>query len=152
MSFCKRSTEPSVVLARAIAKLAHHGQQDKRGYDCFTGHVRPVAQSVRADAIEVAYLHDVIEDSWLEASDLLDLGVSKDVVYSVVLLTRKESQTYKEYIETLIKSNDSVACHVKIADVGHHLQHKAYIEQSLIERYEKTMKFLAKASERRFYD
>lgn len=102
-----------------IAKKYHAGQVDKGGQD-YINH--PVAVASRVDTeLEkcVALLHDVIEDTELTANDLLKLGVPKEVVDVVEVLTHKKDEPYSDYI--LRVSKNPIARRVKIADLEHNM-------------------------------
>lgn len=82
-----------VEAARALAWMAHHDQQDKAGRPYFE-HVERVANRVIEmtgldDAMTVAYLHDVVEDTFLTLNGLLALGFSGVVVDGVESVTRR---------------------------------------------------------------
>ena len=88
----------------------------------------------------VAYLHDVVEDSDVELSDL-NAFFSGDVVADVDTLTRREGETYFAYIDR-VRSGSDTARRVKLADIEDHLARsarpdmRAAIGPSLIRRYE----------------
>tara|TARA_R100000655_G_scaffold71369_3_gene109761 strand:+ start:93 stop:641 length:549 start_codon:yes stop_codon:yes gene_type:complete len=81
---------------------------------------------------------------------LLQLGHEPDnllfnvdlIVDAVQILTRKKSMTYFQYINYIKKSGNKDAIDVKVADIEHHLETKANIPSSLIERYEKALDIL----------
>lgn len=77
------------------------------GQKCQNGHRQTV----------IALLHDVIEDSEYEFSDLLDEGFSQDIIESLKLLTRPRDMRYEIYIDRLLKSNDIDAIMVKKYDL-----------------------------------
>lgn len=98
-----------------IAAAAHSYQKDKVG-SAFISH--PLRVSMKCKSIEakiVALLHDVIEDTKIDANYLIDNGFPKEIVDIVVILTRKKGEQYSEYIDR-IKSN-SIAREVKIYDL-----------------------------------
>jgi len=81
-----------IELAKKVAIIAHSGQFRKGTHDPYVYHVFSVAERVRdlgGDDVSVAaaYLHDVIEDTFVTADDLLDIGIPKDVVDVVIELT-----------------------------------------------------------------
>jgi len=108
------------MICAALAVAVHAGQfrRDKKT-DYYEGHVKKVAQqfSVENEWREhcAAQLHDVIEDSNTTEQDLLNLGVDKEVIAAVVVLTKNKGQDYTEYIKK-VKSN-KIARRVKIADI-----------------------------------
>jgi hypothetical protein len=80
--------------ARTLAIAAHEGQFDKAGAPYWT-HPERVARRLRElypdapdEAVAVAWLHDVVEDTDWTAPGLRDVGFSDAVVDAVVLLTR----------------------------------------------------------------
>ncbi|MDQ9887923.1 guanosine-3',5'-bis(diphosphate) 3'-pyrophosphohydrolase, partial [Acinetobacter pittii] len=68
----------------------------------------------------VAYLHDVIEDTWATTGDLKNAGFSDEIIEAVKLLTRDKDMDYEKYIENLCKN--PVAKTVKLADLEHNSQ------------------------------
>jgi (p)ppGpp synthase/HD superfamily hydrolase len=120
--------DPSIAQSTAyqIAMQAHSGQFRRDGVTPYFDHVAKVGMRVlelyptgthhtRAILWEVSLLHDVLEDSDLTATDLLKLGISREVVNSVVLLTKPPGQSYADYIEAI--KSDRIAKKVKIADM-----------------------------------
>ena len=69
------------------------------------------------DLTVVALLHDVIEDTDFNASDLRKLGFTPTQVEAVVAMTRKKDEQYLDFIKR-VKAND-LAKIVKLADLKH---------------------------------
>jgi (p)ppGpp synthase/HD superfamily hydrolase len=73
------------------------------------------------DTVVVAFLHEVWEDTDYELPDLADRQR-----LALELVTRKEGQTYADYITMLCceqyRDVREIACHVKLADLWHNLQ------------------------------
>ena len=70
----------------------------------------------------VALLHDVIEDTNKTGCDLMiELGIPYDLVKSVERLTRDKNETYSNYINRLLNSDDLIALKVKKADLEHNM-------------------------------
>lgn len=67
----------------------------------------------------VAYLHDVLEDCLDEYSldSLNEAGITHDVLWPVVLLTKLPMETYHQYLHRLLGSGSVIALSVKIADI-----------------------------------
>lgn len=103
--------------AKIIASTAHYGQKDRGGRP-YIEHPKAVASMV-SDIKEkiVAYLHDVIEDTPVDAEFLLKEGFTREIVDAVLLLSRDINIEYEEYLKA-IKRN-SLARAVKIADLTH---------------------------------
>lgn len=96
--------------ARVIAKIAHQGQRYGRFADYFGHHVQGVVDLCERNrhctygAVEVAYLHDVLEDTEVSAQDLLDLGVAPNIVDDVRALTRNGDEQYMDYIARVCRA------------------------------------------------
>jgi (p)ppGpp synthase/HD superfamily hydrolase len=120
--------------ANALVTLAHYGQKRKWSNDPYIIHPRAVAKALKEthaspQAIVVALLHDVIEDTWLKYP-LLKLLIGKDVAKCVYLLSYLPERFPKEaknrelkkkwYFEQIINASnwyDEVCIAVKIADM-----------------------------------
>lgn len=110
-------------LAGAFAEYHHRGQTRRGNSEPYFNHTARVAKSVQrigctADAIAAAYLHDVVEDTDVTLDDLLKAGFPQRTVALVDLLTRKEGQSYNEYINSLLLSNDREALLIKLSDLN----------------------------------
>lgn len=108
-------------LGRAIdlARAAHAGQVDKQGRDYFDAHLRPIAEATNAAwpgswAVQVAWLHDIIEDTDHTAESLLAAGIGPDVVAAVESVTRHPGEPYRDLIERASDSARGAA--VKFVD------------------------------------
>jgi (p)ppGpp synthase/HD superfamily hydrolase len=115
----------SIERASIVARLAHKGQRYGE-HDYYTYHVLGVyaAVSSRPDAsygmVEVALLHDVLEDSDLDEAELRTL-FSGTVVDAVVALTRRPDEVYLDYIDRV--RDNAWAAVVKEADLRFNLSH-----------------------------
>jgi (p)ppGpp synthase/HD superfamily hydrolase len=109
-----------IAAAKAIATLAHRGQTDKIGVDYIEHPRRVAARLTELEAapthVAAAWLHDVIEDCGVTASDLIAAGISREVVDAVVLLTRTEANKGDGYYLEIRKN--PVALAVKLADIA----------------------------------
>lgn len=105
--------------ALEIAEKAHKGQKDKSGID-YIEHPKHIADRVHSSkAKAVAYLHDIIEDTNITASDLYKKGIPSDVVEAVVAMTHLNGEDYFEYINRLKKNK--LAKEVKLVDLEHNM-------------------------------
>jgi (p)ppGpp synthase/HD superfamily hydrolase len=133
-------------IALAIAKKAHAGQVDKAGVD-YIQHPLYVASQVKTEQEKtVALLHDVIEDSDVTVDDLLASGLSNEVVTAVQILTKKEGQSYQEYLEK-VKSNN-LARIVKLADLKHNsdlsrLKSVTNTDYERVKKYKNAIRYLS---------
>jgi (p)ppGpp synthase/HD superfamily hydrolase len=106
-------------LAIKVALEAHEAQTDRQGLP-YILHPLTVMQHVEGEEARItAVLHDVIEDSSLELSDLVDLGFSDGVLTAVDLMTHRENVSYDDYVRAL-KENET-ARQVKLADLAHNM-------------------------------
>lgn len=101
--------------ALEIAERVHAGQTDKGGAD-YIGHPRRVAGYCMSDKAKiVALLHDTIEDTEVTPEYLLSQGFSQEIVDGVLAVTRKDEETYEEFVERA--ATNSLGREVKLADL-----------------------------------
>lgn len=112
-------------LERAIelAIAAHRGDVDKGGQPYI---LHPLSLMLQLherdsdlDAMIVAVLHDTVEDSDLTLGDLKAEGFSDAVVTAVDALTKREGESYQDFISRL--GPNPLARRVKIADLEHNM-------------------------------
>ena len=91
---------PVAKLARSFAwanlhadTFAHAGRVVARVSDWFSP-AHPLHDSI----VSVAWLHDVVEDTDVTFADLEEAGFSETIVDAVSILTRRESESYADYI------------------------------------------------------
>ncbi len=101
--------------ALEIAVVAHRGQLGKDGVPYVLHPIRLMLSLDGADARIAALLHDVVEDTDVELSDLRAEGFSEAVLDAVELLTKVEGEDYDEYVQRL--RSHPVAKAVKMADL-----------------------------------
>ena len=109
--------------AEEIARKAHAGQKDKAGKD-YINHPLWVSEHVEGGTYEkaAALLHDVIEDTNINAQDLLDSDIPYAVVRAVEILSKEKNESYFKYIARIRKNE--ISKRVKIADLKHNSQLK----------------------------
>ncbi|MCH6258398.1 hypothetical protein MLD52_17695 [Puniceicoccaceae bacterium K14] len=124
-----------VKLAEQIATEAHLGQFRRGGVIPYIEHPASVSNRVGNDpkARVVAWLHDVIEDSEIDAEELKKRGIPDDCVEAVVLLTKTDATAYDEYLEKIASS--PLATMVKIADMISNLADNPSVKQ--LKKYSK---------------
>lgn len=102
--------------AIALAARAHHGQVDKKGQPYILHPIRVMQHCAPDhDAMTVAILHDVIEDTFVSAGYLLDAGLAPHLAAAVFALTRHDNETYREFVERAALNN--LARKIKIKDL-----------------------------------
>lgn len=124
--------------AEALATIAHSGQVDKSGRP-YRNHLERVASRLGPDthSIIVAWLHDVIEDTEVTEQCIRSV-IGESVADDVLVLTRRDGETYKDYIARVCAHGSVEVCRVKLADLHDHLfERSGYIlPDSLRKRYE----------------
>jgi (p)ppGpp synthase/HD superfamily hydrolase len=105
--------------ALEIAADAYADQTDKAGEPYVLHPIRLMQQMDTTDERIVALLHDVLEDSDWELTDLRDEGFSARVVDAVDNLTKPADADYDAYVDNL--AADSLAATVKQADLEDNL-------------------------------
>jgi (p)ppGpp synthase/HD superfamily hydrolase len=98
-----------------IAAQAHLGQRDKAGAPYILHPLRLMMRMESEAAMIAAVLHDVVEDSDWTLDQLRGEGFSEEVLHAVDCLTRREDESYDEFISRA--KADAVARQVKIADL-----------------------------------
>lgn len=86
--------------ALLIARMGHHHQVDKAGHP-YMDHVTAVARRVERygpDAVIVAYLHDLVEDTHITINMLRGAGFSETVIDAVKSVTRRSDESYEDLI------------------------------------------------------
>jgi (p)ppGpp synthase/HD superfamily hydrolase len=98
-----------------IAAAAHAGQTDKAGEPYILHPIRVMLAVNSAEERIAAVLHDTVEDTPIELSDLKDAGFTDDVVSAVRALTKLDGESRLEAAQRAV--DDPIARAVKLADV-----------------------------------
>ena len=133
-------------LALSIAQTAHKGQVDKAGIDYIQHPIHVASLVTTEEEKAVALLHDVIEDSDITLTDLLNQGVPEHVLKAVSILTKDKKLTYQDYLAR-IKTNE-IATKVKLADLKHNsdlsrISKPTAKDIERVEKYKKAIKYLS---------
>ena len=106
-----------VRLAEEVARTAHAGQFRRDGVRPYVVHPEAVASRVGDDpqALAVAWLHDVLEDTAVTEDDLRADGFPPAVVDAVAALTKREGVSYDAYLRGVAAL--PLARAVKVADM-----------------------------------
>ena len=112
-----RETMRLPTLACYIAIGAHAGQTRRDGRTPYSKHAFRVSDKMwpDEDAVAVAWLHDVIEDTEETEYTLKAQGVPDHVVNAVVDMTKVEGESYADYMVRV--AANPLARKVKIADM-----------------------------------
>ena len=98
-----------------IAMRAHRGQVDKAGFPYIMHPLRLVLKVDSLPEMIAAVLHDTVEDSAVTFELLEQEGFSAEVVEAVRCLTRRDDESYEEFI--LRAKDNPIARNVKRADL-----------------------------------
>lgn len=144
MRFCKNNNLGVKLYRDALdlAADAHQGQVDKSGNDYFEHPLRvstPFIQSGDATAAIVSLLHDCVEDTWVTLGFLED-RFPEEIVDAVDALTRREDETYRQYIKRLC-CND-IARRVKMEDIKDNLRPDRLFPGAPLERYRRAQAWI----------
>jgi len=118
-----------------LATKIHAGQKDRYGKP-YILHPLQVMMRVNTDQEKiVAILHDVIEDSNLEAKDLAEQGFSPEIVTAVDCLSKRDSEKYQDYIERVLPN--PLARKIKLADLedNMNLERVDHLEEKDFQRF-----------------
>lgn len=113
--------EQNIQLAKAIALAAdRHKDQFDKGGKPYILHVLKVMHYTKSEDLEVlqiAVLHDVVEDTDVTYADLRSMGFSERVIAGIRALTKIKGQTHDEYLAGILANCDAIV--VKMADLRH---------------------------------
>ncbi|CAB1252936.1 Guanosine-3',5'-bis(Diphosphate) 3'-pyrophosphohydrolase [Clostridiaceae bacterium BL-3] len=98
-----------------IAAKAHEGQVDKGGEPYILHPLRVMFSRKTEIEMICAVLHGVVEDTDISLDYLRDQGFSEEVLSALDALTRRDGETYDEYISRIIENR--IASHVKMCDL-----------------------------------
>lgn len=103
--------------ALRLSFSAHKDQVDKSGIPYVYHPFHLAEQMDSEEAVIVALLHDVVEDTDYTIEDMIEMGFSKSVTDALKLMTHDETVPYMDYVAK-IKPNP-IARAVKLADLRH---------------------------------
>jgi len=128
-----------------VARNAHAGQRDKAGKDYILHPVYVASHFTNRNDIDVALLHDVVEDSPYTINDLQAIGFNDEILAAVDAITKKPRQDYASYL-AVVKAND-IARRVKIEDLKHNMDTSRLLnvsdkDKKRLEKYENALEYL----------
>ena len=103
--------------AMQVCFAAHKEQVDKSGLPYVFHPFHLAEQMTEEDAVCVALLHDVVEDSSYTLANLEAMGFPKAVVEGVARMTHDPAVPYMDYVAAI--GRHPVARAVKLADLRH---------------------------------
>ncbi len=119
---------------------AHQNQTDKAGMPYVFHPFHLAEQMDTEEAVAVALLHDVIEDTAYTLEDLQKMNFPETVIQAVNLLTHSPEENYTDYLLHL--KENPLARMVKLADLQHNsdLSRLDVISERDLKRHEKYQK------------
>jgi (p)ppGpp synthase/HD superfamily hydrolase len=147
----KKDPATTYDLALEVARRSHAKQVDKAGKP-YIEHPLRVADNFRhTPAYVPAVLHDVVEDSDLTLDDIQEM-FGEEIAKIVELLTRRESESYPDFISRIIASQNRDAMLIKMADLKDNmnitrLPHLGEKDMDRLIKYAKSYKCLIHAVE-----
>ena len=122
---------------------AHRNQVDKSGLPYVFHPFHLAEQMDSEEAVLVALLHDVAEDTDYTLQDMRVMGFPESVLEALNLLTHREGEPYIDYIAR-IKTNP-LARQVKLADLRHNsdLTRLDAVDKKALARAEKYARAIA---------
>ncbi len=104
-----------LIHAMEVAIKAHGKQLDRNG-QLYIGHpFRVMSAGQTLEEKIVGVLHDLLEDTALNITDLSAEGFSEDIIDAVHTLTKLENENYDHYISRVSRNN--LAIRVKLNDL-----------------------------------
>lgn len=133
--------------ALKLSFQAHKDQVDKSGVPYVFHPFHLAEQMNNEEAVIVALLHDVVEDTEYTLQDIATMGFPESVTEALALMTHDEAVPYLEYVKRLKKN--PIARMVKLADLRHNsdLSRLDTVDEKALERIEKYKKAIAILSE-----
>lgn len=134
----------TIELALIMAAEAHFGQVDKLGRPYILHVIAVVNTCETLPQKIVAALHDIVEDTPIQLSDL-EKRFPAEIVAAVDAITHREDEPREVYLQR-VKANP-LALAVKKADVAHNMSRLAALEGTehharLVAKYEETTRLL----------
>lgn len=121
----KNLNEYNVRKTKKFIQRAHDKEQGQMyGSQPYSSHPKAVAAIGKkffgpkfdSEAVKVALLHDVLEDTPYTPEQLSQKGFSDEVIKAVQLLTKNKAMSYADNIRTIINSGNKLAMMVKYCD------------------------------------
>ncbi len=137
-------------IAADLVNNYFEGKTDKGGHP-YTEHLCYVSNNCSNDRSKlIGMLHDIIEDTDISESQLTTL-FGQDITDAIKIVSRKDNETYGEYIDRVIASGNLDAMEVKYNDLDNNMDlrripHPTDKDYSRVEKYKKAHKKIEQAS------
>ena len=106
--------------AITIACEAHQGQSSINGEPYILHPLRLLIKAKSSEERIIAVLHDVIEKSNISLADLKNKGFDQNIISSIDSLSRRNSESYADYIGRLMQNRISVK--IKLLDLADNIK------------------------------
>lgn len=116
-----RKMEDTCVKANFIIERVFKDVVDKGG-NPYLQHLYYVASKLDTEEERtVGLLHDIIEDTQINESDLREVGFNDTIINAILLVTKQADETYSQFIDRILNSNNMIAIKVKKADMENNM-------------------------------
>lgn len=104
--------------AEKLVNIIFENIKDKAG-ESYLNHLYSVAHNFQDEMrYTISLLHDIIEDTSVSINNLATLGFREEYLKVLDYITRKDGQSYEEYIDKILSSNNTVVLDIKLADLN----------------------------------
>lgn len=104
-------------IAMDLIKEYHKDDVDKGGHP-YINHLLRVSDGCSSYEAKIAgLLHDIIEDTPCSETTLLEAGIPQYIIDIVLLVSRKDDESYTQFIDRLILSDNRYAMELKCSDL-----------------------------------
>ena len=139
--------DPFLLFTAINIALQYHKDQ-LYGDDLYITHLTGVALYFQGDQFKrriVSILHDILETTDCTEEVLKEEGFPDDIIDSIKTISRLKNETYVDYIDRVIQSDDSVAIDVKYADLLYNYTECLKTQHSLTSRYGRALSEMRKS-------
>ncbi|MBQ9000168.1 MAG: GTP pyrophosphokinase [Clostridium sp.] len=143
---CKITKEEYLKIEEIALRLIseYHKDMVDKGGNPYINHLKSVSNNCLSyESKIIALLHDIIEDTSCTKDILLKNDIPEFVVEGVLIVTRQNNETYNEFIERIINSNNKYAIEVKYNDLKDNCRLER-LNNSLSESIDKAKKMIEK--------
>lgn len=111
----------SYTKAEKIVERLFEGKTDKGG-NPYLNHLYYVSNHLEEINMKiVGLLHDLLEDTIITADDLKEVGFNSKIIEALLLITKMDDESYEDYINRVLDSNNLTAINVKKVDMEHNM-------------------------------
>ena len=143
----KKDNRMNLERAISMAVKYHQGQRDKAEQPYILHPLRVMFRLNTEEEQMVGILHDIVEDTDCTLEELEREGFSGEVIAGVKAMTRREMETYEEFITRL--EGNPLARKVKIADMEDNMDVRRLPEigEKDLKRLQKYRKYWARLTD-----